>query len=218
MVTEVKKSNQPGLKLYVEGGGDSNALRTKCRQGFTSFLTKAGLAGSMPRVVACGGRKAAYDDFCTAVENGEPAFLLVDSEELVDETNSDKSWAHLAAREGNKWPTPDGAEDRHCHLMVVCMESWFLADRNQMSLFFGHGFQESALPSVHKPLETVSKKSIFDSLKNATRNCKTKAVYGKGEHSFDLLALIDPQKVMGSSPWAKRFISELKGDDHAQAE
>jgi hypothetical protein len=41
-------------------------------------------------------------------------------------------------------------------------------------------------------------------------NCKTKAPYGKGEHSFKLLALIDPTKVANASPWANRFINELK--------
>lgn len=39
---------------------------------------------------------------------------------------------------------------------------------------------------------------------------KSKAEYGKGEHSFPLLARIDPATVMAASPWAKRFVDELK--------
>ena len=69
-----------GMRLYVEGGGKTNLLRTECRQGFSAFLEKAGLAGHMPRVISCGSRKDAYDDFLTALGNGEAAMLLVDSE------------------------------------------------------------------------------------------------------------------------------------------
>jgi hypothetical protein len=35
-----------GMKLFVEGGGDSNDLRTACRAGFAAFLKKAGLTGA----------------------------------------------------------------------------------------------------------------------------------------------------------------------------
>ncbi len=50
------------IKIYVEGGGDTNALKTKCRQGFSEFFRKAGLEGRMPRVVSSGGRQAAFKD------------------------------------------------------------------------------------------------------------------------------------------------------------
>ncbi len=43
-----------------------------------------------------------------------------------------------------------------------------------------------------------------------TKNCKTKAKYGKGEHSFKILATIDSQRVVNASPWAKRFVDETK--------
>ncbi len=44
----------------------------------------------------------------------------------------------------------------------------------------------------------------------AWATCQTKAPYGKGEHSFLLLLLVDPLKVADASPWAKRFLTELK--------
>ena len=31
------------VKLYVEGGGDTAALKTACREGFTTFVTNAGI-------------------------------------------------------------------------------------------------------------------------------------------------------------------------------
>ena len=70
------------VTLYVEGGGDTNALKTACREGFREFITKAGIKGR-PRIVACGTRRDAFESFCTAIDQGEAAMLLVDSEAPV---------------------------------------------------------------------------------------------------------------------------------------
>ena len=56
----------------------------------------------------------------------------------------------------------------------------------------------------------MSKADVYTSLAKATRDCKTKPSYGKGEHSFKLLAAINPRSVTSASPWAMRFIIELK--------
>jgi hypothetical protein len=200
-----------GMKLYVEGGGDSNSLRTACRRGFSEFLLRSGLDDHMPRIVACGSRQDAYDDFCTALRSGNPAMLLVDSEAPVVAVQTPwQPWRHLLNRPGDKWAQPVGANNEHCHLMVQCMEAWFLADRQTLQAFFGQGFNVNALPAAANPIEGVDKQQIYQSLADATRNCKTKAPYGKGEHSFKLLALIDPDKVTAASGWAKRFIDEMK--------
>jgi len=198
-----------GMKLYVEGGGDTNLLKTACRKGFSEFLKKAGVAGKLPRIVACGSRQNAYDSFCTALAKGERAFLLVDSEGAVDNAPP-QPWQHLANRTGDQWPKPPTASDDDCHLMVQVMEAWFLADRQTLQTFFGQGFQAGALPAVTGNIETLDKALVYQSLARATSNCKTKAPYGKGEHSFKLLALIDPNRVQRASLWAKRFIDELK--------
>lgn len=206
----------------MEGGGDSNALKTACREGFSKFLGKAGLAGCMPRVVACGSRADAYDSFCTAISNGEAAMLLVDSEAPVakDAQPGDgakredwehwRPWLHLKQRQGDGWEKPINSEDLQCHLMVQCMEAWLLADRETLKRFFGQGFKESSLPAVANPIENTGKQQLYDGLAKATSGCKTKSAYGKGEHSFKLLALVDPTKVVAASPWAKRFIETLK--------
>lgn len=210
------------VKLYVEGGGENAALKTACREGFSKFLGKAGLAGQMPRIVACGSRADAYDSFCTAVRHGEPAMLLVDSETPViapaqhgngsDRGNREqwRPWLHLAQRLGDGWAQPDGSDNQQCHLMVQCMESWLITDREQLKKFFGQGFKESALPATANLVEGIGKQQIYDALKAASRDCKTKNAYGKSEHSFKLLALIDPAKVTAASPWAQRLIESLK--------
>jgi hypothetical protein len=70
------------LTVFVEGGGDTNPLRTECREGFRAFLTKAGIA-ARPRIKARGTRQAAYDSFCIAIAQGKNALLLIDSEAQV---------------------------------------------------------------------------------------------------------------------------------------
>lgn len=203
------------VKLYVEGGGDTAALKAACREGFTTFITTAGLL-KRPRIVACGSRLDAFESYCTAVENGEEAVLLVDSEVAVaaahQQGHSDtwQPWLHLKNRPGDGWDKPAIAPDTDCHLMVQCMESWLIADRATLKSFFGQGFKENQLPAGANALEQVSKADVYTSLAKATRDCKTKPTYGKGEHSFKLLAAINPVSVTSASPWAMRFIDELK--------
>ncbi|MEW6500158.1 MAG: DUF4276 family protein [Thermodesulfobacteriota bacterium] len=204
------------VKLYVEGGGDTAALKAICREGFAKFLRKAGLQGHMPRIVACGSRYNAYSSFCTAVTMGEQAFLLVDSEAPVEALFQEgafdnwRPWQHLAQRPGDQWQKPEDADESRCHLMTQCMESWFLADRETLRSFFGHGFKENQLPDDAIAVESVAKQEVYDSLVKATKNCKSKARYSKGEHSFKLLALLVPSKVTAASPWAKRFIETMQ--------
>ena len=115
------------VKLYVEGGGDSAALKAACREGFTTFITKAGIQ-NRPRVVACGSREDAFDSFCTAIAQGEDAMLLVDSETSVATNhqsgalNQWRPWDHLFQRD--RWSKPEPSRDTDCHLMVQVMESW----------------------------------------------------------------------------------------------
>lgn len=202
------------MKLFVEGGGDAGDLQTACRKGFTAFITKAGIT-RRPRVVACGSRQNAYESFRTAVEKGEAAMLLVDSEAPIAAEHQAgpaddwHPWRHLKARPGDGWDLPAGAKDRHCQLMVECMESWFIADAGSLAAYFGQGFAPNALPR-RRDSEAISKATIFGALAEATKACKTKAAYGKGAHSFEILARIDPAPVMAASPWARRFIDALR--------
>lgn len=201
------------VKLYVEGGGDATVLKTACREGFTTFLTKAGIR-NRPRVVACGSRQDAYDSFRTAVAQGEEALLLVDSEAAVAEQHQTGDadqwlpWGHLLQRDN--WNKPAGSNETDCHLMVQVMETWFLADSATLKSFFGQGFSANALPAAANRVEDTAKVTVYNTLQQATKRCKTKSVYGKGEHSFKLLAKIDPAKVIDASPWAMRFIDEIK--------
>ncbi len=197
------------VKIYVEGGGDGSQLKTECRRAFSSFFEKAGLKGVMPKVVACGSRSNAYDDFCMALRTADPdeelPLLLVDSEAPV---TVDDPWKHLKERDGDRWDKPDKAGDRHAHLMVQCMENWFLADRSALAQVFGSGFAADKLPANPK-IEQVAKQSVYDGLKAATKNTKSQN-YLKGRHSFKILALINPELVGHASPWAQRFLDTIR--------
>ena len=89
------------IKLYVEGGGDSKTLKAACRKGFRMFITKAGLQGSMPHIVACGSRENTYKDFVRkhehATHEDKIALLLVDAEGPVRKAGP---WQHLKTHEG----------------------------------------------------------------------------------------------------------------------
>lgn len=194
------------VELYVEGGGDRREQRARLRKGLRGFLEKAGLQGRMPRIVACGGRDNAYDKFTLAHTNETTsAMLLVDAEGPV---KVDSAWQHLLEREADHWSCPSGATDDQCHLMVQIMESWFIADREVLTDFYGHGFRSNMMPQW-PDIEKVPKRDVLSALHRAT-SLTSKGDYHKGQHSFEILARLDPNKVADASPHAKRFLKSLR--------
>ena len=149
-----------------------------------------------------------YEDFCHAFDSphgDEFVALLVDSEAPVAEGSG--PWQHLKDRDN--WDRPAGATDDNAHLMVQCMEAWFLADKCRLAAFFGRGFNRNALPR-RPDIEDTAKMDVLDGLKNATRQCRPKGEYGKGRHSFEILSKIDPCKVTAASPHAGRLVNILR--------
>lgn len=195
------------VSVYVEGGGPGKNWRIKCRQGFRGFFEKAGLAGHMPRVYPCGSRDNTLKDFRVAqseTNSDEIPLLMVDSEAPA---SSDRSpWQHLRNRD--RWERPEGARDEQAHLMVQCMESWFLADVSALESFFGAGFRGASL-SRRDDIEEIPKHDVFNQLYSASRNSK-KGAYDKSLHSFDILGQINPARVTERSWFAKRLLESLK--------
>jgi Domain of unknown function (DUF4276) len=196
------------VTIYFEGGGDGGALKTLARKGLKQFIGRMGFYGRMPGIVACGSRNDTYDRFCVAMRtynSGVPylPILLVDSE---DQVSTDDIWSHLYVRD--KWKRPSGADDVQAHVMVRCMETWFLADVDALKRYFGNRFSESALPR-HSNIEDIDRKEISDALHKAARNTP-KEGYNKGRDSFRVLAELDPAKVIAASSHAKRLFETLK--------
>ena len=193
------------IYLYMEGGGNTKKLHTELRKGMRLFLEKAGFQGMMPKVFACGTRNDAYRDFKNASCHGH-AILLVDSEEAVAPEHQGQPWQHLKKRDD--WDKPEGTTDEQCHLMVQCMESWFLADMDAVANYFEQEFVMKHFPLQGQNIEVIDKDQVYKKLENATRTCK-KGQYNKGKHSFAILGLVDPDKVKLASFWAKRFFDTL---------
>ena len=196
------------VKIYVEGGGESDALRTACRRGFRTFFEKAGLTGRMPRIVACGSRNDAFDSFRQALSQArsdELPLLLVDSEAAV--MAGQTPWQHLQSRD--HWVRPSGADDHHVYLMVQCMEAWFLADPDTLASYFGAGFRRASLPP-HSAPEILEKTDVMNALSSASHRASPKGEYRKGRDSFVLLGLLDPARVRRQCPGANRLIEFLE--------
>lgn len=156
-----------------------------------------------PRIIACGSRDEAYKHFCRCLQSEPESFamLLVDSEAPAPEGRSCAD--HLRSRDG--WSNIEGD---HGHLMVQCMEAWFIADKPALLAYYDGGFREASLPNNPR-IEQVSKADVMAGLEAATRNTKTKGAYHKTKHGFDLLGRIDPHRVRAASPRAAAFISAL---------
>ena len=193
------------VRLYIEGGGESRSLHIRCREGFRKLLEKAGFQNRMPSTKACGSRSAAYDDFKTALRttaSDHYPVLLVDSEAPVTQP----AWQHLQSRDG--WQQPAGADDDQAQLMVQCMESWCVADRDTLRAFFGSGFREGALPAMEN-LEARTKEQVQAALTDATRGCGRQRGYEKGKRSFELVGQLNPTELKKHLPHFVRLCEML---------
>jgi len=100
------------IKIYIEGGGDTDLLRSELRKGFQSLFEKAGFKGRLPKVIACGSRNNAFDDFKTALKNqkaNEIILLLVDSECAITNSPPNTKWNHVLTRD--EWAKPSVASE-----------------------------------------------------------------------------------------------------------
>ena len=197
------------IKLYIEGGGRGSSLDPIFREGWISFFGKAGVKRGIMTVVRGGSRNATFDVYQTAVRTKRPnelPLLLVDSEDLVSEGAAE--WAHLTARDG--WVRPPNVGDNDAFLMVCCMETWLLADREALKRFFHDCWRDNALPQW-PDLEAISKEMVFEKLALATAGCGKKA-YAKGKRSFEILKVIDPAIVEAKCPGAKRLLDRLRNN------
>jgi hypothetical protein len=192
--------------MYVEGAGDYKHTdhATACRRGFQELFQKLGLPARRLSVVACGGRFQTFNDFRRAVRQYPDDFviLLVDSEGPVE---TPSAWAHLHA--SDKWQRPAGTIDDQAHLMVQCMEAWFLADRQALAEFYEQGFLAGSLPG-QRNIEQIPKQYLLPALKHASKPTD-KGPYDKTRHAFALLARIDPQRLRAASRYAGRLFDVL---------
>lgn len=92
--------------------------------------------------------------------------------------------------------------------MVICMELWFLADKDGLKKFFGTGFNAGRLLQTTS-LESIDKIILYDGLKKATKNTN-KGEYGKGQYSFKILICLDARKMENYGEYSKEFFEYLR--------
>jgi hypothetical protein len=190
------------VRVFVEGGGDPRS-QTACRKAFSIFFGKLLGGRPKPRVVASGNRDQAYRDFSLSLsgEADTRAILLVDSEDPVPAGKTPAE--HLRDRDHWTKPLPDG----QVHLMVQCMEAWFLTDKKMLAQYYGNGFRQPALPPNPK-IEEIPKKDVLHGLERATAETR-KGAYHKTRHGFDILERLDPGAVQKGSPLAAALFKVL---------
>lgn len=193
-------------KIFVEGGAKGKAARTRVREGFGELFRKCDLGRRLPTVIPSGSRNDAFDNFKNAVEKNpsHAAFLLVDSEDPVDDI--DQTWKHLLKRDP-AWTRPAGATDEHALLMTTCMETWFVADRETLRSYYQACLNERKLPADNDR-EQRHRHDLLRALEAASKDCGN--AYAKGDSSFDLLAQIDPRRLMSRLPSFARIVRILK--------
>ena len=194
-------------RIYIEGGGDSKGLHSRCREGFRKLFEKCGFRLRMPKLFASGSRGQAFKDFRTAHGQSQSAdyvALLIDSETRLKSVEA--TWEHLAA--SDDWTRPPEACDDQVLFMTTCMETWIVADRKALADHYGHALQESGLPAL-ADLEASPRNTVQESLAHATRACSN--AYGKGKRSFAILAELDPGVLEGRLPSFHRARRILDG-------
>jgi hypothetical protein len=197
------------VRIFVEGGGDSKELHTRCREGFNKLIKKLGFKGHMPKIIAGGARDKAYGMFnramTSAKENDEYPILLVDSEDPI----TLGPWEHLKVRDD--WDRPVGAEDDQAQMMVTCMETWIMADHEALRKVFGSCLREGTLFPLNG-LEKRLRQELLKTLESATNDCGKNRGYDKGERSFQILAILNPKLLEENLLYFHRFRETL--DQH----
>jgi hypothetical protein len=197
-------------RLFIEGGGDSKAMRRRCGRAFGKLLEKAGFVNCLPRLVACGSRNEVFDKFKTAhaqATDDQFIAMLIDSEDpapVPADTLMQKTWDHLWVRDS--WPRPEGTTDLQVLFMTTCMEAWIAADRYTLRRHYGHKLIESRLPSTDG-LERQNRRELMEMLVRATEQCTN--TYEKGNRSFDLLAKLRPEALKDLLPSFQRNMAIL---------
>ena len=182
------------MDIYLEGG---NHLRNPMK-GFLRRAVNSDNPQSVELdVVPCQSRDRALSRFGKA----QPGSLL-----LIDSEGEDI--ATLSSRVSERTRLADAAE--RAFFMVQFMESWFLADRNTLTEYFGAGFRANALPR-NPNIEDISKQDVEHGLRDATRNC-AKRRYLKVRDDARLLGLLNPTAVYDACPNFADLIDFLRGD------
>lgn len=195
------------VRIYVEGGGDCRATKSRVREGFAGFLrelVEIARAGHVRwSVIVCGGRQTAFEAYETAKRQHPEAanVLLVDSERPV----TGSACEHLRQPPDGWAVTP--AEQEHLQLMVQTVEHWLIADLDAVESYYGQGFRRNPIPA-NVSIEAIGRSDLERGLRAATQDTK-KGPYHKTRHCPDLLRTVESSKVREACPHCMRVFRTL---------
>lgn len=101
---------------------------------------------------------------------------------------------------------PSGATDKHLYLIVQCLETWLVADRDGLAKHFDKRrkcFKSDSIPKWPQP-EEIPKADVFVALNKATANCDK---YRHADGNL-ILGSLDRDKIR-QLPSANRLFVEL---------
>jgi len=194
------------VRIYCEGGGDSNSTKDLLRKGMNEFLRILRNIARGNRIrwdlIACGSRDSAYKDFVMALKTFPGAFnvLLVDSDSPVNLP----PWRHLT--QNNGWALAE-EHDSQCHLMTQAMEAWLIADIEALRKYYGPDFNVNPIPG-NANVEQIDKNQLKRALTDATRKT-TRGRYDEIKHASEILQKLDVVKVRKAAFHCDRLFETL---------
>lgn len=185
-------------RIYVEGGGNRN-LDSKLRQAFANLLENYDIKKDNYNIVAGGARS----ETVKSLNHNPGSIILIDSENIIEDDQSKVDFLKQTIKDINSEISED-----NLFFMVVCMETWIIADVSALEKFYGNNFNGDKIKNQDPTLR--EKKDVLDMIKNSIKEC-SKSSYEKS-HGFEILKDVDVQKIVKSNKYAKEFFDFLKNN------
>lgn len=183
---EARREPGPVITIYLEGGGHGGEGRRRLGRAMEVFLRK--VTQRKLRVFPLGGRSEVIRQFRKHASTEEVRLLLVDSEQPVQAATPAGYARHLAS-EGGLLPEPHD----HLHLMIQCMESWLIADRDAWERLYGPDAAR-ALPGTCET-DDLEKRDVLSAVQRALELGSRHGRYRKLEDGPKVLERLDPNAV-----------------------
>lgn len=184
------------IRVYFEGD-------QVLKPGFSAFFKKH-LDGKRSIKLIAGGATPVRDFLIGVNRNPEDFNILLMDADVLKGNDYRK-----AVKQRKDWNPRNGQliDDEQLNFMVQLMESWFYADKEMMSDFYGKGFFKGKLKRTRN-IERITKQDVENGLKAATIKT-TKGEYHKTQHAPKLLERLDPVKVAEASPHCKQLLTTI---------
>ncbi|HRK28748.1 MAG TPA: DUF4276 family protein [Chitinophagales bacterium] len=179
--------------LFIEG--DPNSPNGDLRYGFAKLLEKKA-KGNMPKIILSGSKQHAIEKFFYAKRQGLKALLLIDLDKPETQVEQDMLEYRLNTFANDVF------------YMIQEMEAWFLSQPDILDSFFGKDMGGAKISKKIPSKKTTQIMKPSELLRDITRQT-TKGGYHKIKHAFELLRLLDAEKLENDIPEFRRLIRRI---------